>query len=129
METENAAGSRVEPASETETEAETDTDTETEAETEAEAEIDPALRPVPGETSEAAVARCEATDAPDMCITLALDTRDDIRARELERLIAAHHTLENEERMLDHMAAFVTDYPYDRRSNRYRMALRQAGRL
>jgi hypothetical protein len=101
---------------------------EPEPEAEPQPEVDPTLQPVPDETPEAAVARCETTGQPDTCITLALDERPSLRARERERVIEAHRALGNEDRMLDHMEAFVADYPRDRRGNRYNIALREAGR-
>lgn len=91
--------------------------------------VDPSLRPVPDEAPAAAVARCEETTDPNTCVALALDGRERLRAQERQRLIDAHRALGNEDRMLDHMEAFLADYPRDRRGNRIRMRLREAGRI
>ncbi|MEM9191314.1 MAG: hypothetical protein AAGF12_19230 [Myxococcota bacterium] len=81
-----------------------------------------------GETPRQAVERCRATASFERCLIATLDETP-VRARERQLLIEAHEALGNEERMLDHMEAFLEDYPRDRRGNGYRIRLRESGRL
>lgn len=92
----------------------------------AEPAVDPAIAPVEGESPDAAIERCAATQAKERCVVLALEGREPLRSGPRQALIEALEVLGEKEKALAHMRVFVRDYPRDRRGNRYRIAIDQA---